>query len=91
MYRPRQDWLDLHPIVFWLLPFLAPLDRSRGRRERPVSRPRPDLRGIPRRGLGDDPGLAFVLEPIAVALDLDDMAVMEEPVEQGSGERAVAC
>ena len=33
----------------------------------------------------DDAGLAFVFEAITLALDLDDLAVMQEAVEHGGG------
>ncbi len=37
----------------------------------------------------DDPGFAFVLEAIAVALDLNDLAVAREPIEHGGGQDLV--
>ena len=41
-------------------------------------------------GLGaDDAGHALFPQPVAVALDLDDMAVMEQAVQHRSGEHAV--
>jgi len=33
---------------------------------------------------------ALVLEPVALTSDLDDGRVMQDPVEQGGGERSVA-
>lgn len=39
--------------------------------------------------VSDNPGLALILEPIAFALDLDDVAVVQEPVEHGGGEHAI--
>ena len=38
----------------------------------------------------DDAGLALVLEPVALALDLDDLGVMQQAVEHGRGQHAVA-
>ena len=37
-----------------------------------------------------DAGAALVLEPIALARDLHDGGVVQEPVEHGSGEHGVA-
>ena len=34
-------------------------------------------------------GLALVFEAVALAADLDDVAVMQQPVEQCGGQRAV--
>ncbi len=35
-------------------------------------------------------GIAFVLEPVALALDLDDLGVVERAVEPGRGQFAVS-
>ena len=44
------------------------------RREQP-----PDQQPRRRFEAGDDAGLSFVLEPVALALDLDDLGVVESP------------
>ena len=38
----------------------------------------------------DDAGLTLVLEPVALALDLDDLGVMEQAVEHGRRQHTIA-
>src|SRR3982751_372610 len=50
------------------------------------------LLGLGREGLaaGQQTGLALLLEPVALALDVDDRGVVEQPVEQRRGDDLVA-
>ena len=50
-----------------------------------------DLRYLLRRRFGNDASLAFIIEPVTITLDLNDVAVVEQPVKQCRRECTVAC